>query len=76
MRSYRLVIHQHGRLLGHFDATATDALEAVKAISRQLPEAEGFTHELLTAEDEDRILEVNAGRIRVISSTPRFRSLS
>jgi hypothetical protein len=72
MRTYRLTLHQHGRLLGHFDTSSPGTLASIQAIANRFPLDEGFAHAFFVAEDEQRILEVSDSRIRVISSEPRF----
>lgn len=72
MRTYRLVIHQHGRLLGQFDSATPWARDAVAVLAARLPESHGFELELLVAEEERRILDVHQGQIRVLCAEPQF----
>lgn len=57
MKSYRLVIRQQGRIVGHFDTTGEAALEDACVARSLFGLAGGYQCELLVADSERRILE-------------------
>ena len=52
MKSYRLVIRQQGRIVGHFDTTGEAALEDACVARSLFGLAGGYQCELLTASGE------------------------
>lgn len=56
MKSYRLVIRQQGRIVGHFDTTGEAALEDACVARSLFGLAGGYQCELLVADSERRIL--------------------
>jgi len=72
MQTYRLVIRQHGKLLGHFDSNTPSASNSIREIASRFTQAEGFELELLVAEQERRLLESGPDGIRLVSSEPVF----
>ena len=67
MKRYRLVVREGDKLLGHFDADAPWAAEAVQDIARHLAHA-GYALELLVASEERRLLESGPDGLRVLAS--------
>lgn len=57
MKSYRLVIRQQGRIVGHFDTTGEAALEDACVARSLFGLAGGYQCELLVSDGERRILE-------------------
>lgn len=75
MQKYRLSIHRHGQLLGHFDSDVPWAREAVRSIAGCLGEL-GYGLELRVAEGERRLLESTPGGVRLLGCEPLFRPMS
>lgn len=67
MKSYRLVIRQQGRIVGHFDTTGEAALEDACVARSLFGLAGGYQCELLVADSERRILESTPEGLRVLS---------
>ena len=72
MPLHRLVIYRHARLLGQFDSTTPDSLQATRDIAARLPAEEGYRFELYVADGERRLLEAGPDGIRVLGSTPVY----
>ncbi|TJZ74248.1 cytoplasmic protein [Chitiniphilus eburneus] len=73
MDTYRLIIHRHGRLLGHFESSTPGALEAVKDITARLGADDGYRIELQIADGERRLLESSPDGIRLLGCELLFR---
>lgn len=67
MKSYRLVIRQQGRIVGHFDTTGEAALEDACVARSLFGTAGGYQCELLVADGERRILESTRRIARLVS---------
>lgn len=76
MSSYRLLVQQQDRHLGHFDAEGAEALQAIHRIAALLRPEDGFQLELLVAHDERRLLESGPEGLRVLSREPLFHPAS
>ncbi len=63
MKSYRLVIRQQGRIVGHFDTTGEAALEDACVARSLFGLAGGYQCDLLVSDSERRILESTPGGI-------------
>lgn len=72
MPLHRLVIYRHDRLLGQFDSTTPDSLQATRDIAARLPAEEGYRFELFVADGERRLIEAGPEGIRTLGSTPIF----
>lgn len=72
MKSYRLVIRQQGRIVGHFDTTGEAALVARSLFGL----AGGYQCELLVADSERRILESTPEGLRVLSREKCYRPVT
>lgn len=72
MLKHRIVIHRHGELLGHFDASARMTRQAVTEIQGLFKAADGFRCELWAEAGERRILESGPDGIRVLGSDTLF----
>ncbi|MFS2122719.1 cytoplasmic protein [Pseudomonas sp. Pseusp97] len=72
MHKYRLIIHRHGQLLGHFDSDLPWARDAVRAIAQSL-DGQHFDLELQVADSERRLLESSPAGLKVLASEPLFR---
>ena len=80
MKSYRLVIRQQGRIVGHFDTTGEAALEDACVARSLFGLAGGYQCELLVADSERRILGEHPGGIarlvpREVLSTGNLRGI-
>lgn len=75
MHTYRLVIHRHDRLLGHFESGTPWSHDAIKDIAAHLSEADGYRLEFLVASGERRLLESRPDGVRVLSSELLFSPL-
>lgn len=73
MKTYRLVIRNRERLLGHFESSTPWSEESVKEIASRLTEQDGYRLELLIAYDERRLVESTPQGVRVLSSEPLFK---
>lgn len=67
MKSYRLVIRQQGRIVGHFDTTWEAALEDACMARSLFGLAGGYQCELLVSDGERRILESTPEGLRLLS---------
>lgn len=76
MKSYRLVIRQQGRIVGHFDTTGEAALEDACVARSLFCLAGGYQCELLVADSERRILESTPEGLRVLSREKCFRPVT
>lgn len=76
MSSYRLLVHQQDRHLGHFDAEGAEALQTIHRIAALLRPEDGFQLELLVAQGERRLLESGPEGLRVLSREPLFQPAS
>lgn len=72
MKTYRLVIFRHGRLLGRFESDTPGAREAMLDLLQRLPEEEGYRTESFVAHDERRLLESGPDGLRVVGRDPIF----
>lgn len=57
MKSYRLVVRQQGRIVGHFETSGLDALEDICVARAMFSMAGGYQCELLVSDSERRMLE-------------------
>lgn len=73
MSTYRLLIHQKDRYLGHFESSTPWSLEAVTTIAASLQKLEEYRLEVLVACDERRILENTSEGTRLICIEPLFK---
>lgn len=73
MQTYRLVIHRHGKLLGHFECSAAGSRDAIEDIARHFPSAAGYGLELLEAVGERRLLESDPSGVRLLCSEALFK---
>jgi hypothetical protein len=67
MKSYRLVIRQQGRIVGHFDTTGEAALEDACVARSLFGLAGGYQCELLVADGERRNSGEHREGLRVLS---------
>lgn len=75
MNTYRLIIHNRDRLLGHFESSTPSSREAIKEIADCL-KRNGYQLELLVAYDERRLVESTSDGVRLLSSEPLFKPAS
>lgn len=76
MKSYRLVLRQQGRIVGHFDTTGEAALKDACVARSLFGLAGGYQCELLVADSERRILESTPEGLRVLSREKCYRSVT
>ena len=76
MKSYRLVVRQQGRIVGHFDTTGEAALEDACVARSLFGLAGGYQCVLLVSESERRILESTPGGMRVLSREKCYRAVT
>lgn len=76
MKTYRLVIYRHDRLLGHFESHTPWSREAARDIAARLSADDGYRLELLVADGERRLLESTPQGLRVLSREPEFKPAS
>jgi hypothetical protein len=76
VKTYRLIVHRHGRLLGHFESDTPQSLEAARDIAACLHASDGYRLELLVADGERRLLEGTPQGLRVLSREPLFKPAS
>lgn len=76
MSHYRLVVHQNNQLLGHFESQGPNAQQAITLIKEKLSEIEGVVLTLQQAYSEDRVLSSTHEGLKVLASTPKFKSIA
>jgi len=76
VKTYRLVIYRHDRLLGHFESDTPWSREAARDIAARLSADDGYRLELLVADGERRLLESTPQGLRVLSREPEFKPAS
>ena len=57
MKSYRLVVRQQGRIVGHFETSGLNALEDICVARAMFGITGGYQCELLVSDSEKRMLE-------------------
>ncbi|HDS1367964.1 TPA: cytoplasmic protein [Stenotrophomonas maltophilia] len=72
MKTYRLIIRNRDRLLGHFESSTPWSLEAIKETASRFPARDGYRLELLVSHGEKRLIESTPEGIRVLSSELLF----
>ena len=73
MKTCRLIIHRHDRLLGYFESDTPQSLDAVRDVAARLNASDGYRLELLVADGERRLLESTPQGLRVLSREPLFK---
>ena len=73
MKSYRLVVRQQGRIVGHFDTSGNEALEDACVVRSLFGVAGGYQCDLLIADNERRILESGPEGMKVLSREKCYR---
>lgn len=76
MNTYRLVVRNRDRLLGHFESSTPSSREAIKEIIACLNERDGYQLELLVAYDERRLIESTSEGVRLVGSELLFKPTS
>ncbi|MDR2154052.1 MAG: cytoplasmic protein [Burkholderiaceae bacterium] len=76
MNTYRLMIHQRDRLLGHFESGTPYSEDAIKTIATSLNQCEGYRLELLVACGEKRLVESTSQGVRLLYSELLFKPFS
>ncbi|HEB0856362.1 TPA: cytoplasmic protein [Citrobacter freundii] len=73
MKSYRLVVRQHGRMIGHFDTSGTEALENICVARAMFGIAGGYDCELLVSDSERRMLESGPEGMKILMREACYR---
>ncbi|KKO73155.1 hypothetical protein [Kerstersia gyiorum] len=76
MPTYRLIIQQHGKLLGHFESSTSWSRAAIEEIASRLPATAGYQLELLAEDGERRLLESTPEGVRLLAREPIFKPAS
>lgn len=76
MSAYRLIIHRHGSLLGHFDSAGPLALQHLQLLAERLPASEGFALQWQQAIGEQRLLSSGPAGLKVLSSEAVFSDIA
>ncbi|MFN4160841.1 MAG: hypothetical protein ACK4FW_02485 [Stenotrophomonas sp.] len=75
MSSHRLIVHQHGVLLGRFDSDGPQARHNLHTLAAQLPAAQGFQLQWQQAVGEQRLLSSGPQGLRVLSSEVVYQDM-
>ncbi len=76
MKSYRLVVHQNGRLIGHFETSGRNALEDVCVARAIFGVTGGYQCELQVSDCERRMLESGPEGMKILMSEKCFRPMT
>lgn len=73
MKSYRLVVRQQGRIIGHFETSGRDALEDICVARAMFGMAGGYQCELLVSDSERRVLECGPEGMKILMQEKCYR---
>ena len=73
MKSYRLVVRQQGRVVGHFETTGSEALEDVCEVGSLFGAGGGYQCDLQVSDSEKRILESGPEGMKILSREKCYR---
>ncbi|MBQ0731905.1 MAG: hypothetical protein KBT75_14485 [Oleispira antarctica] len=74
---YQIQISQHEKALCNVEIVQLqNPKAALRDILERFPASEGYSSQVLAAEDEKRILEVSREGIKVLSSIPDFKPVA
>lgn len=76
MKSYRLVVRQNGRMVGHFDISGITALEDICVARAMFGIAGGYDCELLVADSERRMLESGPEGMKILMREAYYRPMT
>ncbi|WP_368919022.1 cytoplasmic protein [Citrobacter sp. RHB21-C01] len=76
MKSYRLVVRQQGRVVGHFDTSGVDALADICVARAMFGVAGGYQWELLVADAEKRMLESGPDGMKILMREKCYRPVT
>ncbi|QHB71649.1 hypothetical protein [Stenotrophomonas sp. 364] len=76
MSSHRLIVHQHGVLLGHFDSAGPQARHHLHTLATQLPAAAGFQLQWQQAIGEQRLLSSGPAGLKVLGSEVVYQDIA
>lgn len=76
MNSYRLIVHQHGVLLGRFDSEGPQARRHLQTLAMQLPGTDGFQLQWQQAIGEQRLLSSGPTGLKVLSSEMVYQDIA
>ncbi|MDH2433957.1 cytoplasmic protein [Pokkaliibacter sp. MBI-7] len=75
MSVYRLVIHRHGKLLGHFESGTPWAEQAIMEVAALFPDAAGFQLSAQKSIEERRLLASGPEGVQIIHAEHTFTPL-
>ncbi len=73
MKSYRLVVRQQGRIVGHFETSGLDALEDICVARAMFGITGGYQCELQVSDSERRMLESGPEGMKILMREKCFR---
>lgn len=76
MKSYRLVVRQQGRVVGHFDTSGAQSLEDICVARAMFGITGGYDCELLVADSERRMLESGPDGMKILMREPCYRPVT
>ena len=76
MNSYRLIVHQHGVLLGRFDSEGPQARRHLQTLAVQLPGTDGFQLQWQQAIGEQRLLSSGPAGLKVLGSEMIYQDIA
>ncbi|POT59959.1 cytoplasmic protein [Citrobacter amalonaticus] len=76
MKSYRLVVHHNGRLVGHFETCGQDALEDACVARAMFGITGGYQCELLVSDSEKRMLESGPEGMKILMREKCYRPMT
>ncbi|MGE8209983.1 MAG: hypothetical protein ACN6RH_10765 [Stenotrophomonas rhizophila] len=76
MNSYRLIVHQHGVLLGRFDSEGPQARRHLQTLAAQLPGTDGFQLQWQQAIGEQRLLSSGPAGLKVLGSEVVYQDIA
>ncbi|MGM5145063.1 cytoplasmic protein [Salmonella enterica] len=76
MKSYRLVVRQQGRIVGHFETSGLDALEDIRVARAMFGITGGYQCELQVSDSERRMLESGPDGMKILMREKCFRPVT
>jgi hypothetical protein len=74
---YQIQLSQHKKALCKIEVVQLqNPKDALHSLLERFPASEGYSSEVLVAEDEKRVLEVSSEGIKVLSSIPDFKAMA
>ncbi|MDA8479716.1 cytoplasmic protein [Citrobacter sp. Awk 4] len=76
MKSYRLVVRQQGRVVGHFETSGLEALEDICVARAMFGIAGGYQCELQVSDSERRMLESGPEGMKILMREKCYRPVT